>query len=96
MDWSSTPDGQSILAVGFLRHIEILCQQRMTYFDEGPGWAVCCKVDISEYVLVPTRTLLTDLLSIHTKDRAISNQRLCLARKWFFGRCHWASNAYIW
>src|SRR5579863_4803068 len=36
LDWNSTPDGQSILAVGFARRVEILCQQRMTYFDDGP------------------------------------------------------------
>lgn len=50
LDWSSTPDMQSILAVGFERHIELLCQQRLTYFDEGPGWALCHKIEIDEYV----------------------------------------------
>lgn len=49
LDWSSTPDMQSILAVGFARHVELLCQQRMTYFDEGPGWALCFRVDISGF-----------------------------------------------
>ena len=48
LDWTSTPDVQSILAVGFLHHVAILCQQRMTYFDEGPGWALCAKVDIGK------------------------------------------------
>nr|GAT47823.1 WD repeat protein [Mycena chlorophos] len=46
LDWSSTPDMQSILAVGFLRHVELLCQQRSTYFDGGPGWIKCWKVEI--------------------------------------------------
>ncbi|KAJ6621584.1 RAVE protein 1 C terminal-domain-containing protein [Mycena sp. CBHHK59/15] len=46
LDWTSTPDTQSILAVGFLHHVELICQQRMTYFDEGPGWAKCWKVEI--------------------------------------------------
>jgi len=40
---------QSTLAVGFARHVELLCQQRMTYFDEGPGWALCHRIDISGY-----------------------------------------------
>lgn len=48
LDWTSTPNMQSILAVGFLRHIELLCQQRMTYFDEGPAWAICWKIDLSK------------------------------------------------
>lgn len=49
LDWNSTPDMQSILAVGFARHVKLLCQQRMTYFDEGPGWILCHRVDISGY-----------------------------------------------
>jgi hypothetical protein len=47
LDWSSTPDMQSILAVGYSHRVDILCQQRMTYFKEGPGWALCRTIDIS-------------------------------------------------
>lgn len=50
LDWSSTPDMQSILAVGYAHRVDILCQQRMTYFDEGPGWALCRTIDISRSV----------------------------------------------
>ncbi|ESK98022.1 wd repeat protein [Moniliophthora roreri MCA 2997] len=50
LDWSSTPDVQSILAVGFLHHVELICQQRMTYFDEGPGWTTCWKIDIGNFI----------------------------------------------
>ncbi|RXW19520.1 hypothetical protein EST38_g6323 [Candolleomyces aberdarensis] len=50
LDWSSTSDSQSILAVGYSRHVDILCQQRMTYFEEGPGWALCHRIDISGQV----------------------------------------------
>ncbi|KAF8222144.1 WD repeat-containing protein [Tricholoma matsutake] len=53
LDWTSTPDAQSILAVGFLHHVALLCQQRMTYFDEGPGWALCMKVDIGNFIPYP-------------------------------------------
>jgi RAVE protein 1 C terminal len=49
LDWSSTPDMQSILAVEFARRIDILCEQRMTYFDEGPGWGLCRTIDISRF-----------------------------------------------
>ncbi|KAJ7786153.1 RAVE protein 1 C terminal-domain-containing protein [Mycena metata] len=50
LDWSSTPDAQSILAVGFLHHVELLCQQRSTYFDEGPGWTKCWTVEIGSFI----------------------------------------------
>ncbi|KAJ7630787.1 RAVE protein 1 C terminal-domain-containing protein [Roridomyces roridus] len=50
LDWTSTPDAQSILAVGFLHHVELLCQKRATYFDGGPGWTNCWKVEIGSYI----------------------------------------------
>ncbi|KAF9076123.1 RAVE protein 1 C terminal-domain-containing protein [Rhodocollybia butyracea] len=53
LDWTSTPDMQSILAVGFLHHVELLCQQRMTYFDEDPGWSMCWKIDIGSFIPYP-------------------------------------------
>ncbi|KAG5715648.1 Regulator of V-ATPase in vacuolar membrane protein 1 [Termitomyces sp. T112] len=53
LDWTSTPDNQSILAVGFRHHVELLCQQRMTYFDEGPGWAMCTTIEIGGFIPLP-------------------------------------------
>ncbi|CDO73196.1 hypothetical protein BN946_scf185007.g251 [Trametes cinnabarina] len=54
LDWTATPDGQSILAVGFAHRIELLCQQRATYFDERPaGWSVCWKVELGGMVPHP-------------------------------------------
>ena len=53
LDWSSTPDGQSILALGFAHRIEILCQQRMIYFDETPGWARCWTIDFGSMIPHP-------------------------------------------
>lgn len=50
LDWSATPDGQSILAVGFARHVDVLAQQRMTYFDADPGWGVIRRIDITKCV----------------------------------------------
>ncbi|KAI0316614.1 WD repeat-containing protein [Amylostereum chailletii] len=46
LDWSSTPDTQSILAVGYAHHVDILCQQRMTYFDEDPGWGLVKRISL--------------------------------------------------
>ncbi|OCH96047.1 WD repeat-containing protein [Obba rivulosa] len=47
LDWTATPDGQSILAIGFSHRVELLCQQRMTYFDNTPGWGVCWRIDFN-------------------------------------------------
>ncbi|KAG0704335.1 RAVE protein 1 C terminal-domain-containing protein [Suillus ampliporus] len=55
LDWTSTPDNQSILAVGFTYHVELLCQQRKTYFNDDPAWAICWKVDIRNYISYPIR-----------------------------------------
>ena len=46
LDWSATPDNQSILAVGFNHHVEVICQRRKTYFDEDQGWDTCWKLEI--------------------------------------------------
>ncbi|KAG6836376.1 hypothetical protein H0H93_008676 [Arthromyces matolae] len=53
LDWTSTPDNQSILAVGFRHRVELLCQQRMTYFDEGPGWATCTIINVGGFIPIP-------------------------------------------
>ncbi|KAG2150167.1 RAVE protein 1 C terminal-domain-containing protein [Suillus cothurnatus] len=55
LDWTSTPDNQSILAVGFTHHVELLCQQRKTYFNDEPAWIICWKVDIRNYISYPIR-----------------------------------------
>lgn len=53
LDWSSTTHGQSILAVGYAHHVELLCQRRSTYFDGGPGWSVCQRIDIQKLTPYP-------------------------------------------
>ncbi|KAG9314237.1 RAVE protein 1 C terminal-domain-containing protein [Chiua virens] len=49
LDWTSTPDNQSILAVGFAHHIELLCQQRKTYFGDDPAWTICLKIEVGRF-----------------------------------------------
>ena len=39
LDWTSTPDVQSILAVGFPHRVLLLSQLRYDYLDSGPAWA---------------------------------------------------------
>ncbi|KAI1793966.1 RAVE protein 1 C terminal-domain-containing protein [Ganoderma leucocontextum] len=53
LDWTATPDNQSILAVGFAHRIELLCEQRATYFAETPGWGVCWKLDMGSMIPHP-------------------------------------------
>jgi WD40 repeat protein len=38
LDWSSTPDNQSILAVGFPHRVIIYAQLRYDYLNAGPSW----------------------------------------------------------
>lgn len=46
LDWSSTPDKQSILAVGFPHKILIYGQLRYDYLDAQPAWAALREIDI--------------------------------------------------
>ena len=39
LDWSSTPDNQALLAVGFPHKVVILTQMRYDYLSTGPAWA---------------------------------------------------------
>ena len=48
LDWSSTPDDQSILAVGFPHKVMILSQMRFDYISTGPAWAPIRQVLIRE------------------------------------------------
>ena len=48
LDWTSTPQGQSILAVGFPHRVLLLCQLRYDYLDAGPAWAPFREIAISK------------------------------------------------
>ncbi|KYK54519.1 WD repeat protein [Drechmeria coniospora] len=39
LDWTSTPDSQSILAVGFQYRVILVSQMRFDYLNKGPAWA---------------------------------------------------------
>ncbi|KAG8997978.1 regulator of (H+)-ATPase in vacuolar membrane [Tulasnella sp. JGI-2019a] len=47
LDWTSTYDGLSILALGFSQKVLLLSSQRMSYFDERPTWGVLKVLDTS-------------------------------------------------
>ncbi|POR36261.1 Regulator of V-ATPase in vacuolar membrane protein 1, partial [Tolypocladium paradoxum] len=48
LDWTSTPDGQSILAVGFQYRVVLLSQMRFDYLNKGPAWAPIREISIRE------------------------------------------------
>ena len=48
LDWSSTPDAQSILAIGFPHKVIILSQMRYDYLNAGPAWAAIREIYIRE------------------------------------------------
>jgi hypothetical protein len=47
LDWTSTPDLQSILAVGHRSRVVLLCQMRFDYLNKGPAWAAIREVSIA-------------------------------------------------
>lgn len=48
LDWTSTPDSQSILAVGFQYRVILLCQMRFDYLNKGPAWAQIREINIRD------------------------------------------------
>jgi hypothetical protein len=48
LDWTSTPDDQSILAVGFRYRVVLLAQMRYDYLNKGPAWAAIREFNIRD------------------------------------------------
>jgi hypothetical protein len=48
LDWTSTPDDQSILAVGFRYRVLLLAQMRYDYLNKGPAWAAIREFNIRD------------------------------------------------
>ncbi|KAI1095223.1 regulator of V-ATPase in vacuolar membrane protein [Rostrohypoxylon terebratum] len=53
LDWTSTPDSQSILAVGFPYRIILLSQMRFDYLNKGPAWAPIREISIRDFTPHP-------------------------------------------
>ncbi|KAI0112184.1 RAVE protein 1 C terminal-domain-containing protein [Nemania sp. FL0031] len=53
LDWTSTPDMQSILAVGFPYRVVLLSQMRFDYLNKGPAWASIREISIREFTPHP-------------------------------------------
>ncbi|OIW25879.1 hypothetical protein CONLIGDRAFT_602546 [Coniochaeta ligniaria NRRL 30616] len=48
LDWTTTPDSQSILAVGFPFRVILLSQMRFDYLNKGPAWAPIREINIRD------------------------------------------------
>jgi hypothetical protein len=48
LDWTSTPDDQSILGVGFRYRVILLAQMRYDYLNKGPAWAMIQEFNIRD------------------------------------------------
>ncbi|KUI67091.1 Regulator of V-ATPase in vacuolar membrane protein 1 [Cytospora mali] len=53
LDWTSTPDSQSILAVGFPSRVLLLAQMRFDYLNKGPAWAPIREINIRDFTPHP-------------------------------------------
>jgi hypothetical protein len=53
LDWTTTSDLQSVLAVGFAHNIVLVCEQRMSYVEVTPGWAPFIHIDMRKHTSVP-------------------------------------------
>lgn len=48
LDWTTTADLQSVLAVGFRQNVVLLAEQRMSYVEgDGSYWAPFLQVDMA-------------------------------------------------
>lgn len=56
LDWTSTPNSHSILAVGFLHDVILLCQNRRSYMNDIPCWSRIRRYNLLEY----TNSLISD------------------------------------
>lgn len=53
LDWTSTPDNQSVLAVGFSHQVLLLAQLRYDYLDGGPAWRAIKEVRLADITPYP-------------------------------------------
>ncbi|PSS00528.1 RAVE protein 1 C terminal-domain-containing protein [Coniella lustricola] len=53
LDWTSTPDSQSILAVGFPSRVLLLSQLRFDYMNKGPAWAPIREISVRDFTPHP-------------------------------------------
>ena len=53
LDWTTTSDLQSVLAIGHKHKVVLVCEQRLSYVDSTPGWAPFITIDMMRYDPTP-------------------------------------------
>lgn len=53
LDWTSTPQSQSVLAVGFPHRVLLMSQLRYDYLTATPAWAPFREINIQKYLTPP-------------------------------------------
>ncbi|OLL25757.1 Regulator of V-ATPase in vacuolar membrane protein 1 [Neolecta irregularis DAH-3] len=53
LDWTCTPDSQSILSIGFQHQIILLCQKRLEYSSISPSWICFRRIDLQKISPIP-------------------------------------------
>lgn len=105
LDWTSSGTGippsgtggqqeSSILAVGFSHRIVILCEQRMTYFDQEPAWMILGDIDLTRWdaSTVPIFSLTHAPVKMDTKPHC----RLDMVCGWDVHRWRGPSGFLLW
>ncbi|KAG6001213.1 hypothetical protein E4U21_004612 [Claviceps maximensis] len=78
LDWTSTPDAQAILAVGFQHHVVLLSQMRFDYLNKGPAWAPVHEInirDITPHPIGDSAWLASGCLVIGSGNQLIIHDR---------------------
>ncbi|KAG6013380.1 hypothetical protein E4U43_007314 [Claviceps pusilla] len=78
LDWTSTPDAQAILAVGFQHHVVLLSQMRFDYLNKGPAWAPIHEInilDITPHPIGDSAWLANGYLVIGSGNQLIIHDR---------------------
>ncbi|EEB05295.1 RAVE complex subunit Rav1 [Schizosaccharomyces japonicus yFS275] len=55
LDWTSTPNSHSILAVSFKHDVVLICQNRRSYIMKSPLWVPIVRVNTSSFTDLPIR-----------------------------------------
>lgn len=60
LDWTTTSDLQSVLAVGFPHKVTLVCEQRLSYTESTPGWAPFLTINLEQSVRVLKSPTIAD------------------------------------
>jgi hypothetical protein len=89
LDWTTTPDLQSILAIGFADRVEFLCEKRMDYAVLETAWETLYVLSVNTSVEVDCRNtnVTSDRIDSRLQPDTASYQRFNMACRRFV--CRW-------